>query len=221
MGDWSWKKFEGFCSNGRYRRTNTAETIGIDTAWAKSFESKLYAGPRIKSNRPGLRVTSVHGTAFSKEYKEVHIEWAVAGADEMRTAARRLIEKGVDLIKLMITGGIYSEHEAVEVNQFTEDKLRTVMAVAKSGTWLVATFGVAADSALIEADGWQKYAKSRAKQAAARQAESLRVYLAAGMRVATGANLNPIGPSPHAEIRLFEEARMMCLEMLQVATSGK
>jgi imidazolonepropionase-like amidohydrolase len=241
----------------------TAEAMGIDTAWAKNYELNSFAGPRIKCSGPGLRVTGGHGTAFPKEYKEVHIEWAVDGAEGMRVAARRLIESGSDIIKLMITGGIYSEHETVEDNQFTEDELRAVMAVAnnkgipvaahcggaraaelfanlggrsiehgyaldekaaaamaKNGTWLVPTIAVTADSALMEADGWPEHAKSRAKQAAARHAESLRVCLAAGVRVATGADLNPIGPRLHAEMRLLEEAGMSRLEVLHAATSG-
>jgi len=241
----------------------TSESIGIDIAWGKSFESGLFHGPRIKSSGPGLRVTGGHGTTYPKEHKEVHVEWVADGADGMRVAARRLIESGVDLIKLMITGGLYSEHETVEDNQFTEEELRAVMAVAnnkaipvaahcggaraaelfanlggrsiehgyvldekaaaamaKNGTWLVPTIGVTADSSLMEADGWPEHAKSRAKQAAARHAESLRICLAAGVRIATGADLNPIGPRLHAEMRLLEEAGMSRLEVLHAATAG-
>ena len=241
----------------------TSESIGIDIAWGKSFESGLFHGPRIKSSGPGLRVTGGHGTTYPKEHKEVHVEWIADGADGMRVAARRLIESGVDLIKLMITGGLYSEHETVEDNQFTEEELRAVMAVAnnkaipvaahcggaraaelfanlgcrsikhgyvrdekadaamaKNGTWLVPTIGVTADSSLMEADGWPEHAKSRAKQAAARHAESLRICLAAGVRIATGADLNPIGPRLHAEMRLLEEAGMSRLEVLHAATAG-
>jgi imidazolonepropionase-like amidohydrolase len=241
----------------------TSESIGIDSAWARSFEAGLFKGPRVKCSGPGLRVTGGHGTTFPKEHREVHVEWVADGADGMRVATRELIESGVDLIKLMITGGLYSEHETVEDSQFTEDELRAVMAVAvnkgipvaahcggaraaelfanlggrsiehgyaldekaaaamaKNGTWLVPTIGVTTDIALMEADGWPEHAKTRAKLAAVRHKESLRICLAAGVRIATGADLNPIGPRLHAEMVMLEEAGMSRLEVLHAATAG-
>lgn len=50
----------------------------------------------------------------------------------MRKVARSLVEQGVDWIKLMITGGLYSEHETVEDSQFTDDELAAVMEIAKN-----------------------------------------------------------------------------------------
>ncbi|MBC7462679.1 MAG: hypothetical protein H7227_00245 [Actinobacteria bacterium] len=66
----------------------TSESIGIDTAWAKSFESGLFAGPRIESSGPGLRVTGGHGTAFPKEHKEVHVEWVADGSGWLARACK-------------------------------------------------------------------------------------------------------------------------------------
>lgn len=241
----------------------TSESIGIDRAWANAFASGNFVGPRVKSSGPGLRVTGGHGTAYPKEYKDVHVEWVADGANGMRVAARRLIESGVDLIKLMLTGGIYSEHESVEDDQFTEEELRAVMEVAnnkgipvaahcggaraaerfsnlggksiehgyvldeqaakvmaKNGTWLVPTIGVTQDSSLMESDGWPAHAKNRAKIAAAQHLQSLQICVAAGVRIAVGADLNPIGPRLHAELRMLEGAGMSRLEVLHAATSG-
>jgi imidazolonepropionase-like amidohydrolase len=85
-----------------------AEANRIDLAWASGFATGIYSGPRIKCSGAGLRTTGGHGTAFPKRPIEVQWEWAVDGADQMRTAARSLIEQGVDWIKLMITGGLDS-----------------------------------------------------------------------------------------------------------------
>jgi imidazolonepropionase-like amidohydrolase len=241
----------------------TSESIGIDRAWAAAFATGQFLGPRLRSSGPGLRVTGGHGTTYPKEHKEVHVEWVADGANEMRIAARKLIESGVDLIKLMITGGLYSEHESVEDNQFTEDELRAVMvvannkgipvaahcggaraaelfsnlggksiehgyvlderaaeAMARNGTWLVPTIGVTQDSSLMEADGWPEHAKSRAKLAAVQHAQSLRICLEAGVRIAVGADLNPIGHRLHAELRMLEAVGMSRLEVIHAATSG-
>ena len=181
----------------------------------------------------------------------------------MRIAARKLIESGVDLIKLMITGGIYSEQESVADNQFTEEELRAVMAVAnnkgipvaahcggacaaelfsnlggksiehgyvlderaaetmaKNGTWLVPTIGVTQDSSLMEADGWPEHAKKRAKLAAVQHAQSLRICLEAGVRIAVSADLNPIRQCLHAELRMLEAVGMSRLEVIHAATAG-
>src|SRR6202012_1973211 len=44
--------------------------------------------------------------------------------------ARSLIEQGVDWIKVMLTGGLYSAHETVEDAQLTDDELEAVLDVA-------------------------------------------------------------------------------------------
>src|SRR6185312_16418992 len=155
----------------------------------------------------------------------------------MLRAARALIEQGVDWIKVMLTGGLYSEHESVDDPQFTPAELEAVMVaanrrgipvaahcgsgpvaqmfaraggrsiehgyalddaaatvMAEHGTWLVPTIGVTHDTDIMIADGWPEHARTRAIASAARHGQALRACLAAGVRVATGADLNPIGP---------------------------
>jgi imidazolonepropionase-like amidohydrolase len=92
--------------------------------------------------------------------------------------------------------------------------------MAKNGTWLVPTIGVTQDTLMMELDGWPEHAKIRAQQAAARHAESLRMCIAAGVRIATGADLNPIGPRLHNELRMLEEVGMSRMEVIHAATSG-
>ena len=240
-----------------------AEANRIDIAWSKAFAGGSYPGPRVKAAGAGLRTTGGHGTAFPRRPVEVEWEWAVDGADAMLRAARALIEQGVDWIKLMLTGGLYSEHESVDDPQFTPAELDAVMTaangrgvpvaahcgsgrvaemfaraggrsvehgyaldeaaavvMAEHGTWLVPTIGVTHDTDMMTADGWPEHARARAIASATRHAEALRSCLAAGVRIATGADLNPIGPRLHDELRMLELAGMDRLSVLRAATTG-
>ncbi len=238
-----------------------AEADRIDLAWRRAFAAGTYPGPRVLAAGAGLRTTGGHGTAYPRRAVEVAWEWAVDGPDAMLRATRALVEQGVDWIKVMLTGGLYSEHETVEDPQLTDAELDAVLqvaaargvpvaahcgsarvaerfaraggrsiehgyalderaahAMAEHGTWLVPTIGVTHDGSLM-AD-WPAHARDRARQAAAAHAESLAVCLAAGVRIATGADLNPIGARLHEELRLLEDAGMDRLQVLHAATVG-
>jgi imidazolonepropionase-like amidohydrolase len=240
-----------------------AEADRIDIVWSKAYEAGIYPGPRVFAAGAGLRTTGGHGTAYPKHPVNVEWEWAVDGPDGMLRAARALVEQGVHWIKVMLTGGLYSEHESVEDPQFTPAELEAVMTVANGrgvpvaahcgsarvaelfaraggrsiehgyaldekaaavmaehGTWFVPTIGVTHDTAMMDADGWPPHAKNRAVAAAAKHAESLAVCVAAGVKIATGADLNPIGPRLHDEIKQMEVAGMDRLSVLRAATAG-
>ncbi|CAB4819943.1 MAG: amidohydrolase family protein [Actinobacteria bacterium] len=240
-----------------------ADASRVDIAWAKALANGTYLGPRLLCAGAGIRTTGGHGTAFPRRAIDAIWEIPADGADEMRKVARSLVEQGVDWIKLMITGGLYSEHETVEDSQFTDDELAAVMEIAKNrgipvaahcggariaerfsnlggrsiehgyaldektaatlaknGTWLVPTIGVTHDFEMMENDGWPSHAKDRAKIAAKKHAESLLACVAAGVKIATGADLNPIGPRTHREIALLESAGLTRLQTLHAATSS-
>ena len=240
-----------------------AEANRIDIAWSKAFAAGFYPGPRLFAAGAGLRTTGGHGTAFPRRPVEVEWEWAVDGADAMLRATRALIEQGVDWIKVMLTGGLYSEHESVDDQQFTDAELAAVLeaatnrgipvaahcgsarvaerfaraggrsiehgyaldeaaaaVMAEHGTWLVPTIGVTHDTDMMDADGWPPHARNRALAAAERHAASLAACVAAGVRIATGADLNPIGPRLHDELRMMEKAGMSRLSVLRAATAG-
>lgn len=240
-----------------------AEADGVDLAWARAFAAGKYPGPRLRCAGPGLRVTGGHGTAYPRRPVGVEWEWAQDGPAAMLTAARALVERGVDWIKIMLTGGLYSEHESVSDPQFNDAELAAVMSVANAkgvpvaahcgsaraaelfaraggrsvehgyaldeasaavmaehDTWLVPTIGVTHDEEMMRADGWPDHARDRARAAAAGHADALSACLAARVRVATGADLNPIGPRLHAELRMLERAGMDRLAVLHAATVG-
>ena len=181
----------------------------------------------------------------------------------MARAVRELNEHGARWIKLLLTGGLYSEHETVDGLQFTAAELETVMGVASDrglpvaahcggprvaerfarlggrsvehgyaldeaaakvladhGTWLVPTISVTHDTAMMTEPGGQAHAAGRAVESAPAHAEALHVCLAAGVHIATGADLNPIGPRLHRELEMLVHAGMPRLEVLRAATAG-
>ncbi len=93
-------------------------------------------------------------------------------------------------------------------------------AMAEAGTWLVPTVGVTHDVELMEADNWPPHARERAAAVAPGHAEAIRACLEAGVRLAIGADLNPIGPRLHAELRLLEGIGIDRLTLLHAATVG-
>ncbi|HXF97527.1 MAG TPA: amidohydrolase family protein [Gaiellaceae bacterium] len=239
------------------------EADGIDVAWSRAFRAGLVPGPRLTCSGQAIRTTGGHGTAYPRTYVRVQAETICDGPVEMTRAVRGLVERGVDWIKVMLTGGLYSERETVDGGQLTADELHAVVAtatakgvpvaahcgsarwatlfaelggrsvehgyaldeaaaaaMARSGTWLVPTIGVTHDVALMEADGWPAHARERALATAPGHAEAVRACLEAGVPLATGADLNPIGPRLHAELRMLERIGLDRLTVLRAATAG-
>ncbi len=238
------------------------EVGDIDIAYERAYRAGTSAGPRIMPGSTAIRTTGGHATAYPRRYIEFDQEIIVDGPVEMTRAVRRLNEHGARWVKLLLTGGLYSEHETVDGMQFTDAEFEAVMAVARDrqlpvaahcggarvaerfaelggrsvehgyvldeqaarsmaehGTWLVPTLSVTHDVEMMIETGWPPHAAQRAQQSAARQAESLHICLAAGVRIATGADLNPIGPRLHRELTMLEKAGLTRLQVVHAATS--
>lgn len=239
------------------------ETDGIDLAWSRWFARGDALGPRVLGAGRGIRTTAGHGTRHPRSYTRLEGELVADGPTEMARAVRTELERGAHWIKIMLTGGLMSEHETVDGGQFTDAELESLMAVAnlrgipvaahcggptpairfselggrsiehgyrlneeaaavmaRNGTWLVPTVGVTHDQEYIAAEGWPEHAAAKAREAMPVHAASLQVCLAAGVRVAVGADLNPIGPRLHRELAMLERAGMDRLAVLRAATVG-
>ncbi len=235
----------------------------IDIAYERAFRSGSTLGPRIIPGGNAIRTTGGHATAYPRRYVEFDQEIIADGPVEMARAVRQLNEHGARWIKLLLTGGLYSEHETVDGMQFTDEEFEAVMAVARDrqlpvaahcggarvaerfaalggrsvehgylldeqaaaamarhGTWLVPTISVTHDVEMMTETGWPAHAAERARASAARQAESLHACVAAGVQLATGADLNPIGPRLHRELEMLEKAGLTRLQVLRAATTG-
>jgi imidazolonepropionase-like amidohydrolase len=239
------------------------EADGIDIAWARAYAAGSSPGPRLLAAGESVRTTGGHGTAYPREHLRVHPDLVVDGPVEARRAVRSLVERGADWVKLLITGGLYSEHESVDGGQFADDELVAAMEAAKArgipvaahcgssqmaqrfaelggrsvehgyaldesaaaaltaaGTWLVPTIGVTHDEPMMIETGWPQHAHNRAVSSAPAHAEALRACVAAGVRIATGADLNPIGPRLHGELAMLEKAGMSRQQVLYATTVG-
>lgn len=92
--------------------------------------------------------------------------------------------------------------------------------MAHNGTWLVATIGVTHDQEYITAQGWPQHAADRSQELIAPHAAALQACIEAGVKIAVGADLNPIGPRLHRELELLEMAGMGRLAVLHAASVG-
>jgi imidazolonepropionase-like amidohydrolase len=239
------------------------EAEGADVAWSRAFASGAFPGPRLSCAGPIIRTTGGHGTAFPREYLHVRPDLIGDGPDAMRSAVRHLGERGVDWIKICLTGGLFSAHESVDGGQLSVDELAAVMTTAREralpvaahcgsarhaeefacqggrsvehgyaldeasvkvmaefGCFLVPTIGVTHDMDLIIGDGWPDHARIRAEETAPGHADAVRAAIEAGVKIACGADLNPIGPRLHAELRILESIGIDRRTVLHAATSG-
>ncbi|AGB39458.1 metal-dependent hydrolase family protein [Natronococcus occultus] len=86
-------------------------------------------GPRVFTSAQSISQTGGHGDSHFLPY-----EWAATGegslatladgADECRKEARKRIRNGVDVLKIMTTGGVLSEKDAPDQSQFTDAEIR-------------------------------------------------------------------------------------------------
>ncbi|MCY4621778.1 MAG: amidohydrolase family protein [bacterium] len=239
------------------------EADDLDLAWGRAYAAGTTLGPRVVGAGRGIRTTGGHGTAFPRVYTQMGAELIVDGPDAMARAVRRQVERGAQWIKIMLTGGLYSPHEAADEGQFTEAELATLMEVAnqrgipvaahcggtepaiafselggrsiehgyelgeraaevmaRNGTWLVATIGVTHDQEYIEAEGWPEHAAVRSRELMPVHAAALQACIDAGVPIAVGADLNPIGVRFHRELEMLERAGMGRQEVLHAASVG-
>lgn len=88
---------------------------GIDLVLRDAIRSGVVQGPRMLASGKLICMTGGHGWPLGRE---------ADGPDEVRKAAREQIKGGVDVVKLMATGGVMTPGVEPGSEQFTEDELR-------------------------------------------------------------------------------------------------
>ncbi|UCE54211.1 MAG: amidohydrolase family protein [Desulfobacterales bacterium] len=88
---------------------------GIDLDLKQAIHTGLIPGPRMLVSGQLICMTGGHGWQLGLEAN---------GADEVRKAAREQIKAGVDIVKLMATGGVMTPAVEPGSEQFTEEELR-------------------------------------------------------------------------------------------------
>ena len=100
-----------------------AERDGADFALRGAIDSGRATGPRIFTAGRALVCTGGHGHGHGDTLE-------CDGPAEFRKGARRQISLGADLIKVMISGGIAGEHEAMDTPQLQPDEMEAVISTA-------------------------------------------------------------------------------------------
>lgn len=106
------------------------EADDLDLAWGRAYRDGVFPGPRVVGAGRGVRTTGGHGTAFPRVYTQMKAELVADGPSAMARAVRRQVERGAQWIKIMLTGGLYSPHEAASDGQFTKAELAALMEAA-------------------------------------------------------------------------------------------
>ncbi|WP_432564067.1 amidohydrolase family protein [Kineococcus sp. SYSU DK003] len=100
-----------------------AEEDGVDFALRRAVDAGRVPGPRVFTAGRGLVCTGGHGHENSSTLE-------CDGPDGFRYGVRSQVRAGADLIKVMISGGIAGQHEAIDTRQLTRDEIAAVIGAA-------------------------------------------------------------------------------------------
>jgi len=97
----------------------------------KAIDAGEFPGPRVVASGPGISITGGHGdmNGFTPNVQNMLYPaekgYAIAdGPDEVRKVVRAQIKYGVDVIKIMATGGVLSAGDKPGAEQFTYEELK-------------------------------------------------------------------------------------------------
>ncbi|MGM0436650.1 MAG: amidohydrolase family protein [Bacillota bacterium] len=96
----------------------------------EAIKSGLTKGPRMQLSGKLITMTGGHGHLFGREVDSPH---------EARKAAREQLKNGVDLIKIMATGGVMTEGVQPGAPQLTEEEMRAAIVEAHKAERKTAT----------------------------------------------------------------------------------
>ena len=134
---------DAFVSVGNAEKTllagfTTIRDVGADPdvviALKKAIAKGEIAGPRLFVAGPPLGPTGGHNDRSNGFDPALHRdgwgEWIVDGPDQARHAVRKLKQMGVDLIKIMPSGGVLSINDDPNQQLMTDEEIRTVIETA-------------------------------------------------------------------------------------------
>lgn len=90
---------------------------------AKAVKQGILPGSRILAAGSGIAQTGGHGYFMCRE---------ADGFDEIRKAVREQVKAGADLIKLMCSGGAYTQGESVQEMQFSAKEIHIAVQTAQA-----------------------------------------------------------------------------------------
>lgn len=97
----------------------------------KAIDSGFISGPRVVASGPAISITGGHGDmngfapAVSNMMYPAEKDYAIAdGPDEVRRVVREQVKYGVDVIKILATGGVLSAGDKPGAEQFSYEELK-------------------------------------------------------------------------------------------------
>lgn len=238
-----------------------------DVAWRKAFARGLYLGPRLFVAGQSIVPTAGHGSSYGYGQKIV-----ADGPIEVRKAVREQIQADVDLIKIVLTGGVFGlRWDSLDNNEFLPDEIEAafqtagqrgysvvahagnaeaVKTAARSGAISVEHGYVLDDEAirvmverktiyvptlcvtfLTDEAAESPYEKAwtrrwampvnlreRANQRRPVHLAAFKAALAAGVRIASGADHSPLAETAFLEIELLVRCGMTPMQAIVAAT---
>ncbi len=131
---------EGFAAEKNARTTllagfTTVRDVGSGPFMAvdlrNSINEGFIVGPRVVASGPGISITGGHGDLnnYSPETSVMLFpaerDYQIAdGADQVRHVVRAQVKYGVDVIKILATGGVLSKGDSPGAPQFTYEELK-------------------------------------------------------------------------------------------------
>jgi imidazolonepropionase-like amidohydrolase len=119
----------------------TVRDVGSDPFLAvdlrNSIDEGLVVGPRVVASGPGISITGGHGDLnnYSPQTRVMMFpeerDYAIAdGVDQVRHVVRAQVKYGVDVIKIMATGGVLSRGDSPGAPQYTLEELKAAAQTA-------------------------------------------------------------------------------------------
>jgi imidazolonepropionase-like amidohydrolase len=123
---------------------DVGEKNHLDLLWRDALEQGMMTGPRILVSGKFITITGGHAWYFGTEVDSV---------DDIKRAVRNEAKEGVDLIKVMVTGGAGTKGTEPMTPALTEEEIRAAVVEASRLSLPVAVhaYGGAAARAAIEA----------------------------------------------------------------------
>ena len=136
------KDYDGYAailSVGNARKTlmsgfTTIRVVGAsrfqDMALRKAIQEGRIPGPRIRAAGHGIGITGGHAdtNGFKPGLIDGSIKDGIAdGVDQCRAAVRYQVKYGADVIKVVATGGVLSEGDAVGATQYTLEEMKALV----------------------------------------------------------------------------------------------
>jgi len=111
----------------------TVRDVGSGTGLAlrAAVEQGTIPGPRVFTSGRAISQTGGHGDSHFLPHEWVEdgggISTLADGPAECRKTARKRVRDGVDLLKIMTTGGVLSEKDAPDQSQFTDEEIAAMV----------------------------------------------------------------------------------------------